>query len=62
MQTYTILIFVLVTVAVVAIAANRTRIPSAILLVLVGLLLSVTPGLPRVELSPSSCFSWWCRR
>ena len=52
MQTYSILIFILVTVAVVAIAANRTRIPAAILLVLVGLVLSVTPGLPRVELSP----------
>jgi monovalent cation/hydrogen antiporter len=52
MQTYSIAIFVLVTVAAVAIAANRTRIPAAILLVLVGLVLSVTPGLPRVELSP----------
>src|SRR5271169_6401754 len=52
MQTYSILIFVLVTVAVVAIAANRTRIPAAILLVLVGLVLSVTPGLPPVELAP----------
>jgi monovalent cation/hydrogen antiporter len=52
MQTYSILIFILVTVAAVAIAANRTRIPAAILLVLVGLVLSVMPGLPRVELSP----------
>src|SRR5450432_2993935 len=52
MQTYSILIFVLVTVAVVAIAANRTRIPAAILLVVVGILLSLMPGLPRVELSP----------
>jgi CPA1 family monovalent cation:H+ antiporter len=52
MQIHLILVFILVTVAVVAIAANRTRIPSAILLVLVGLVLSVTPGLPPVELSP----------
>src|SRR5882757_4009046 len=52
MQTHLILVFILVTVAVVAIAANRTRIPAAILLVLLGLLLSVTPGLPRVELAP----------
>ena len=52
MQTHLILVFILVTVAVVAIAANRTRIPAAILLVLVGLVLSVTPGLPPVELSP----------
>jgi CPA1 family monovalent cation:H+ antiporter len=52
MQTYSILIFVLVTVAIVAIASNRTRIPAAVLLVVVGLLVSLTPGLPRVELSP----------
>src|SRR3984893_9569738 len=52
MQIHLILVFILVTVAVVAIAANRTRIPAAILLVLVGLVLSVTPGLPPVELSP----------
>src|SRR5262249_53565251 len=52
MQTYSILIFILVTVAIVAIASNRTRIPAAILLVVVGLLISLMPGLPRVELSP----------
>src|SRR6516225_5877779 len=52
MQIHLILVFILVTVAAVAIVANRTRIPAAILLVLVGLVLSVTPGLPRVELSP----------
>jgi monovalent cation/hydrogen antiporter len=52
MQIHLILVFILVTVAAVAIAANRTRIPAAILLVLVGLVLSVTPGLPRVELAP----------
>jgi Na+/H+ antiporter len=52
METSSILIFVLVTVAAVAIVANRTRIPAAILLVLVGLALSMTPGLPRIELSP----------
>ncbi len=52
MQTYSILIFILVTVAIVAIASNRTRIPVAILLVVAGLLISLMPGLPRVELSP----------
>ena len=36
MQTYSVLIFVLVTVAIVAIASNRTRIPVAILLVIAG--------------------------
>ena len=52
MQIHLILVFILVTVAAVAIVANRTRIPAAILLVLVGLVLSLTPGLPRVELTP----------
>jgi CPA1 family monovalent cation:H+ antiporter len=52
MQIHLILVFILVIVAAVAIAANRTKIPAAILLVLVGLVLSVTPGLPRVELAP----------
>jgi monovalent cation/hydrogen antiporter len=52
MQTYSILIFVLVTVALVAIASNRTRIPAAILLVVAGLLISMAPGVPRLELSP----------
>jgi monovalent cation/hydrogen antiporter len=52
MPIHLILVFILLTVAAVAILANRTRIPAAILLVLVGLVLSVTPGLPPVELAP----------
>jgi CPA1 family monovalent cation:H+ antiporter len=52
MPIHFILVFILVTVAAVALAANRTGIPAAILLVLLGLVLSVTPGLPRVELAP----------
>jgi CPA1 family monovalent cation:H+ antiporter len=52
METSSVLIFVLMTVAAVAIVANRTRIPAAILLVLVGIVLSMAPGLPRIELSP----------
>ncbi|HKN10847.1 MAG TPA: Na+/H+ antiporter [Pseudomonadota bacterium] len=52
MPIHLILVFILLTVAVVAILANRTRIPAAILLVLMGLVLSVTPGLPPVELAP----------
>src|SRR3984957_17959536 len=52
MQTHLLLIFVLVTIVLVAIAANRTKLPPAILMVLVGLVLAVTPGLPRVELAP----------
>src|SRR6516225_2007388 len=52
MPIHLILVFILLTVAAVALLANRTRIPAAILLVLVGLVLSVLPGLPRVELTP----------
>jgi monovalent cation/hydrogen antiporter len=52
MPTQVLLIFVLVVIAIVAVAANRSRLPPAILLVLVGLVLAVTPGLPRVELAP----------
>ena len=52
MHIHIILALILITVAIVAVVANRTRIPAAILLVLVGLVLSITPGLPRVELTP----------
>jgi monovalent cation/hydrogen antiporter len=52
MHIHIVLAFILVTVAAAAVIANRTRIPAAILLVLVGLVLSITPGLPRVELAP----------
>ena len=52
MQTHVLLIFVLATIAGVAIAADRSRLPPAIVMVVVGLVLAVTPGLPRVELAP----------
>jgi monovalent cation/hydrogen antiporter len=52
MHIHLLLIFILMTVAAVAIAANRVKIPAAILLVLVGAILSVTPGLPRIDLIP----------
>jgi monovalent cation/hydrogen antiporter len=52
MQTHLLLIFVLATIVVVAIAANRLRLPPAIIMVLAGLVLAATPGLPRVELAP----------
>jgi monovalent cation/hydrogen antiporter len=52
MQTPLFLIFVLATIVVVAIAANRFKLPPAIVMVLAGLLLAITPGLPRVELAP----------
>src|SRR3984893_2710654 len=52
MQTHLLLISVVVTIVIVAIAANRSKLPPAILMVLVGLVLAVTPGLPQVELAP----------
>ncbi|MGA2128525.1 MAG: Na+/H+ antiporter [Xanthobacteraceae bacterium] len=52
MQTHVLLIFVLATIVGVAIAADRSRLPPAIVMVVVGLVLAVTPGLPRVELAP----------
>jgi Kef-type K+ transport system membrane component KefB len=41
MQTLLFLIFVLATIVVVAIAANRFKLPPAIVMVLAGLLLAV---------------------
>src|SRR5260370_25277670 len=52
MQTHLLLIFVLTTIAVAAIAASRSKLPPAIVMVLVGLVLAVTPGLPQIELAP----------
>jgi monovalent cation/hydrogen antiporter len=52
MQTHILLIFVLTTIALAAIAASRSKLPPAIVMVLVGLALALTPGLPRVELAP----------
>jgi NhaP-type Na+/H+ or K+/H+ antiporter len=52
MQTHFLLIFVLTTISVAAIAASRSKLPPAIVMVLVGLALAVTPGLPQVEIAP----------
>jgi monovalent cation/hydrogen antiporter len=52
MQTHVLVIFVLTIIALAAIAASRSKLPPAIVMVLVGLVLAVTPGLPRVELAP----------
>jgi NhaP-type Na+/H+ or K+/H+ antiporter len=62
MHIHIILALILITVAIVAVVANRTRIPAAILLVLVGLVLSITPGLPAWNSHPSWCCWWCCRR
>ena len=50
--TIQILVLLLAVIAVVAIVAARLKIPSAILLVLTGVVLAVVPDLPTVELAP----------
>jgi CPA1 family monovalent cation:H+ antiporter len=52
MQTHLLIIFVLATIAVAGILAGRSKLPPAIVMVLVGLVLAFTPGLPRIELAP----------
>src|SRR5213075_2125876 len=42
----------LIVIAAIAVAETRLRIPSAILLMLTGVILAVIPGLPAVELAP----------
>src|SRR3977135_452 len=46
------LILLLIVIASVAVAETRLRIPSAILLILTGVILALIPGLPTVELAP----------
>ena len=46
------LVFLLVVIAAVAVAAKRLQVPPAILLVLTGIVLTLIPGLPRLELAP----------
>src|SRR6267154_2714412 len=46
------LIFLLVVIASVAVAETRLRVPSAILLILTGVILALVPGLPTVKLAP----------
>src|SRR5258705_12947018 len=47
-----IAVLLLLVVAAVAFAARRLKLPPAILLVIVGVVLALVPGLPRVELVP----------
>jgi Na+/H+ antiporter len=51
-STIQLLILLLVVVAAAAVLANWLRIPHAIVLVLIGVLLALIPGLPSVELAP----------
>ena len=50
--TVQILVLLLAIQAAVAVLAARLKIPSAILLVLTGVILALVPGLPAVELAP----------
>ncbi len=50
--TIQIAVLLLVVVGAVALAARRLRMPPAILLVIVGVVLALVPGLPRIELVP----------
>src|SRR5215204_3972512 len=51
-STVQILVLLLAVVAGVAAAADRLKLPPAILLVLTGTALAIVPGLPAVELDP----------
>ena len=51
-STIQILVLLLAVVAAVAVLADRLQIPSAILLVLAGVVLALVPGLPTLELAP----------
>ena len=46
------LVLLLVVIAAIAVVAGRSKIPSAILLVLTGVILALVPGLPAFELAP----------
>jgi monovalent cation/hydrogen antiporter len=46
------LLLLLVVLVVVAIVARRFNTAPSILLVIAGILLALTPGLPRIELAP----------
>src|SRR5271154_6401287 len=52
MNTIQVLVLLLSVIAVVAVVAVRLKLPSAILLVLAGVVLALIPGLPAVKLSP----------
>ena len=50
--TIQVLVLLLAVVAATAVIANRLKIPTAILLVLTGVLIALVPGLPPIELAP----------
>jgi monovalent cation/hydrogen antiporter len=52
LQYLEVLILMLFVIAAAAVAADRLKIPPAILLVITGVVLAVLPGLPAIDLSP----------
>ena len=52
LQDLEVLILMLFVIAGAAVAANRLKIPPAILLVITGLVLALMPGLPAFDLAP----------
>ena len=62
LPTLEILIALLAVVAAVAVVAARLQIPPAILLVLAGVVLALSPACRRSNWRPSSCCCWSCRR
>ena len=50
--TFQTLILLLAVISVVALVAKRLKVPPAILLVITGVGLALTPGLPTLELAP----------
>jgi monovalent cation/hydrogen antiporter len=52
LQDLEVLVLMLLVIAAAAVAANRLKIPPAILLVITGVVLAVLPGLPKVDLAP----------
>jgi monovalent cation/hydrogen antiporter len=50
--TIQILVLLLAVIAAISVAANRLKVPPSILLVSVGVVLALIPGLPRVDLAP----------
>ena len=51
-ETFQILILLLAVISVVTFVAKRLKIPPAILLVITGIGLALTPGLPTLKLAP----------
>ena len=52
LQDLEVLILMLFVIAGAAVAADRLKIPPAIVLVITGVILAVLPGLPTVDLAP----------